>query len=121
MTKYIFIFLLPAIVPTGMVVGSRLGGLATMRGFVATTATQYTYNETFPVPAIGDLHRVFIDLPSPCEVIRDLSAFQHTAPLLVSPYATPIASITTAYQLHRVLLRCNAADKCHTSPMSFRR
>ena len=42
---------------------------AGMRAFVAATATQHAYNESFPVPALGDLHRVFADLPSPCEVI----------------------------------------------------
>ena len=68
-----------------------------MRAFVATTATQHAYNESFPVPALGDLHRVFADLPSPCEV---------TLPPIVSV----ICSAVSTHATPQVLIRVSASS-----------
>lgn len=80
-----------------------------MRAFVAATATQHAYNESFPVPALGDLHRVFADLPSPCEVTlpNDPPGKANTPG---QPIVSVICSAVSTHATPQVLIRVSASS-----------
>jgi NADPH:quinone reductase-like Zn-dependent oxidoreductase len=47
---------------------------ATMNAFVAESASSFKAESEFRTPQVGDLHKVFGDLPHPCEVVVKVAA-----------------------------------------------